>query len=189
MRQKRNKNKCAQLTIHLFVNTLSKAISPCCIWEFNLFPIPACDESSLFAVFNWTAYLHIFTVTHTPAVIVFANKPILHLLLPLLPFYSAFFFPKSMEKRTDQIMCAVAVTGVLRGVIAHWVVYGDTCQADSWQDFSFGINSMSEKNCYLLKKKKKRLQMKVTKSSIARTKKTSSKKWCHVVFAMMPNKM
>lgn len=56
-------------------------------------------------------------------------------------------------------MCAVAVTGVLRGVIAHWVLYGDTCQADSWQDFSFGINSMSEKNYYLLftaKKKEKK---------------------------------
>ena len=49
-------------------------------------------------------------------------------------------------------MRAVAVTGVLRGVIAHWVVHGDTCQADSWQDFSFGINSMSQK-----KEKKEKL--------------------------------
>ena len=50
-------------------------------------------------------------------------------------------------------MRAVAVTGVLRGVIAHWVVHGDTCQADSWQDFSFGINSMSQKK----EKKKEKL--------------------------------
>ena len=48
-------------------------------------------------------------------------------------------------------MRAVAVTGVLRGVIAHWVVHGDTCQADSCQNFSFEINRMSKK-----KEKKKK---------------------------------
>lgn len=33
---------------------------------------------------------------------------------------------------------------ILCGVIAHYVVYGETCQADSWPDFYLDKNSMSE---------------------------------------------
>lgn len=67
---------------------------------------------------------------------------------------------------------------ILCGVIAHYVVYGETCQADSWPDFYLDKNSMSEKKIlfsFFSPKWKRLLQMRMNITGIVQYKKTSEK--------------